>query len=103
MLKASLVPPRDLRELRLLTRCRRKMSGYLAGEKNRLQKVLEDAGMRLGCVVSDIDGVSAQRRIKALAAGSLRRKQEDLVLALEGDLSDRHRFLLQRITHHIRW
>jgi len=116
LLKASFVPPRDLRELRLLTRYRRKMSGYLAGEKNRLQKVLEDAGMRLGCVVSDIDGVSAQRMIKALAAGekdpakmaalakgSLRRKQEDLVLALEGDLSDRHRLLLQRITHHIRW
>lgn len=116
LLKASFVPPRDLRELRLLTRYRRKMSGYLAGEKNRLQKVLEDAGMRLGCVVSDIDGVSAQRMIKALAAGekdpakmaalaagSLRRKQEDLVLALEGDLSDRHRFLLQRITNHIRW
>ena len=103
LLKASFVPPRDLRELRLLTCYRRKMSGYLAGEKNRLQKVLEDAGMRLGCVVSDIDGVSAQRMIKALAAGSLRRKQEDLVLALEGDLSDRHRFLLQRITNHIRW
>jgi transposase len=116
LLKASFVPPRDLRELRLLTRYRRKMSGYLAGEKNRLQKVLEDAGMRLGCVVSDIDGVSAQRMIKALAAGekdpakmaalaagSLRRKQADLVLALEGDLSDRHRFLLQRITNHIRW
>jgi len=116
LLKASFVPPRDLRELRLLTRYRRKMSGSLAGEKNRLQKVLEDAGMRLGCVVSDIDGVSAQRMIAALAAGekdpakmaalakgSLRRKQEDLVLALEGDLSDRHRFLLQRITNHIRW
>jgi transposase len=116
LLKASFVPPRDLRELRLLTRYRRKMSGHLAGEKNRLHKVLEDAGMRLGCVVSDIDGVSAQRMIKALAAGekdpakiaalakgALRRKQEDLVLALEGDLSDRHRFLLQRISNHIRW
>jgi transposase len=116
LLKASFVPPRDLRELRLLTRYRRKMSGSLAGEKNRLQKVLEDAGFRLGCVVSDIDGVSSQRMIAALAAGErdpvkiaalavgkLRRKQEDLVLALEGDLSDRHRFLLQRITNHIRW
>ena len=116
LLKASFVPPRDLRELRLLSRYRRKMSGYLAAEKNRLQKVLEDAGVRLSCVVSDIDGVSAQRMIAALVAGekdpvkiadlavrSLRRKKEELVLALEGDLSDRHRFLLQRISHHIRW
>jgi transposase len=116
LLKASFVPPRDLRELRLLTRYRRKLSGCLAAEKNRLQKVLEDAGIRLGVVVSDIDGVSAQRMIKALVAGetdpeklanlalgSLRRKQADLVLSLEADLSDRHRFLLQRITNHIRW
>jgi transposase len=116
LLKASFVPPRDLRELRLLTRYRRKLSGHLAGEKNRLHKVLEDAGMRLGCVVSDIDGVSAQRMVAALAAGekdpaqiaalakgSLRRKQADLVLALEADLSDRHRFLLQRISNHISW
>jgi transposase len=116
LLRASFVPPRDFRELRLLTRYRRKMSGFLAAEKNRLQKVLEDAGIRLSCVVSDIDGVSAQRMIKALVAGekdpakiadlavrSLRRKTEELVLALEGDLSDRHRFLLQRITNHIRW
>ena len=51
-LKASFVPPRDLWKLRRLTRYRRKMSGYLAGEKNRLQKALEDAGMRLGCVVN---------------------------------------------------
>ncbi len=114
--EGQLRPPRDLRELRLLSRYRRKMSGYLAAEKNRLQKVLEDAGVRLSCVVSDIDGVSAQRMIAALVAGekdpvkiadlavrSLRRKKEELVLALEGDLSDRHRFLLQRISHHIRW
>ena len=77
---------------------------------------MEDAGIRLSCVVSDIDGVSAQRMIAALVAGekervkmeklavrSLRRKKEELVLALEGELSDRHRFLLKRISHHIRW
>lgn len=61
LLRRSFIPPRDLRELRLLTRYRRKLSGVLAGEKNRLHKVLDDRGIRLGCVVSDIDGVSVGR------------------------------------------
>ncbi|MBI5756450.1 MAG: hypothetical protein HZA12_05940 [Nitrospirae bacterium] len=57
--------------VRLLTRYRRKLSGYLSGEKNRLHKVLEDCGIKLGCVVSDINGVSAQRMIGALIEGTL--------------------------------
>ena len=69
LLRASFIPPRDLRELRLLTRYRRKLSGILAGEKNRLHKVLDDAGIRLGCVVSDIDGVSARAMVEALIKG----------------------------------
>jgi transposase len=116
LLKGSFIPPRDLRELRLLTRYRRKLSGYLSGEKNRLHKVLDDAGIRLGCVVTDIDGVSARQMIEALiegsmtpeqmaelARGKLRKKESEIKLALDGRLSDRHRFLLKRIQAHVKW
>lgn len=116
LLRASFIPPRDLRELRVITRYRQKLTGYLAGEKNRLHKVLDGCGLRLGSVVSDINGVTAQRLIAAviegrlspaemaeLALGRLKKKQDDLKLALEGDVSDRHRFLLQRLTNHIKW
>jgi transposase len=116
LLRASFIPPKDLRQLRLLTRYRRKLSGYLAGEKNRLHKILDDCGVRLGCVVSDIDGVCARKMILALvegkkgpeeiarlACGRLKAKQPEIILALDGRMSDRHRFLLRRIESHIRW
>ena len=60
LLKPSFIPPKDLRELRLIGRHRMKLHGMLAGEKNRLHKILDDAGIRLGGVVSDINGVSAK-------------------------------------------
>lgn len=116
LLKPSFIPPKDLRELRLLTRYRQKLTGMLAGEKNRLHKILDDAGIRLGCVVSDIDGVSARKMIEALieeqivpseiaqlAQGRLRGKKNLLKQALVGKLSDRHRFLLKGIQSHIQW
>jgi hypothetical protein len=81
LLRASFIPPRDLRQLRLLTRYRRKLSGYLSAEKNRLHKVLDDCGIKLGCVVSDIDGVSAARMIEALIKGQ-KRPEEIAELAL---------------------
>ncbi|MBF0538201.1 MAG: transposase, partial [Nitrospirae bacterium] len=125
LLRASFIPPRDMRQLRLLTRYRRKLTEMLAGEKNRLQKVLEDGGVRLSSVVSDIDGVSAGRMIEALIEGSepldkrsvslltvagaelalgrLRKKQSELRLSLDGQLSDRHRLLLKTIKSHVEW
>jgi transposase len=116
LLKPSFIPPKDLRELRLLTRYRQKLAGVLCAEKNRLHKVLEDGGIRLGCVVSDIDGVSARKMIEALiegeqapeelaelARGRLRGKKGALKRALIGQLSDRHRFLLRGIQAHILW
>jgi transposase len=116
LLRPSFIPPADLRELRMLTRYRRKLGGYLAGEKNRLHKVLDSCGIRLGCVVSSIDGVSATKMIEALIEGSespedianlalgrLRAKKPEIKLALDGELSDRHKFLLDRMLRHIRW
>jgi transposase len=116
LLRASFIPPRDLRELRLLTRYRVKLIGTLSAEKNRLHKILDGCGIRLGNVVSDIDGVSARKMIEALiegdkepdeiarlALGRLGNKQPELKRALDGKLSDRHRFLLKGIQSHIKW
>lgn len=116
LLRASFIPPKDLRQLRLLTRYRLRLVGCLRSEKNRLHKILDDCGIRLGCVVSDIDGVSAQQMIKSLilgnesveeivelAYGRLRNKKSELKLSLEAKISERHRDLLQRIEKHLRW
>jgi transposase len=69
LLRPSFIPPRDIRELRLLTRYRSKLSGILSGEKNRLHKVLYDCGIRLGAIVSDIDGVSAREMVRVQRSG----------------------------------
>jgi transposase len=117
LLKASFIPPKDLRQLRVLTRYRRKLTGYLAGEKNRQHKVLEDCGYKISCVVSDINGVTAKQMIKALMEGGqspeeialrastrLRKKERnEIELALDGHMSDRHRSVLQGIQKHIAW
>lgn len=113
LLRASFIPPQDFRELRLLSRYRRKLIGMRASEINRLQKTLDDAGIKLGCVVSDIKGVSAQAMVAGLiegkpidhlltlARGKLQLKRDDLEAALEGDLSERHLFALMLIQNHI--
>ncbi len=116
LLRPSFVPPRDLRELRLLTRYRRKLAEVLSTEKNRLHKILEASGVKLSSVVSDIDGVSARRMIEAmldkkgpediisLAAGRLKKKIQELSKVFEDyHLSDHSHFLLQRLLSHIKW
>lgn len=114
LVSPSFIPPQNLRELRLISRYRRKLGATLAGEKNRLHKVLDDAGIKLGAVVSDINGVSAQAMLDGLlggeepgalielAKGRLRAKREELLLALDGELSARHLLVLQEIQGHIR-
>lgn len=113
LVRASFIPPKDLRELRLVSRYRRKLSAMCASEVNRLHKILDDAGIKLGGVVSDINGVSARAMVSALIAqqpietmlglarGRLKQKREDLSACLEGDLSARHLFVLGHIQAHI--
>jgi len=113
LLKPSFIAPVDLQQLRLIGRYRRKLQGSLAAEKNRRHKVLDDAGIRLGGVVSDLHGVSAQAMISGLIAGQtpavlagyargrLKAKREQLAQALDEPLSERHRFLLQELQLHI--
>ena len=99
LVRASFIPPKDLRELRLVSRYRRKLTQMHSAELNRLHKVLDDAGIKLGGVVSDINGVSATAMVKGLiegqgiasllglARGALKLKRDDLQAALDGDLS----------------
>jgi hypothetical protein len=69
LLNPRFIAPVDLQPLRLMGRYRMKLKGVVAGEKNRLHKVLDDAGIRLGGVVSDIQGTSAQAMMAGRVAG----------------------------------
>jgi len=113
LLRGSFIPPKDLRELRLVSRYRRKLTASLAGEKNRLHKLLDDAGIKLGGVVSDINGVCARKMVEGLIAGGtpqqlcvlgkgkLKASPDLLQDAMDGELSARHRLVLQAIMNHI--
>lgn len=114
LLKASFVPPQHSRELRMLFRHRKKLINQRTSEKNRLQNILEDANIKLGSVVSDVFGKSGQAIIEALsegitdvnylsslAKGSLRRKQEELKLALKGKFTKHHKFMVKLIIESI--
>lgn len=113
LLRASFIPPAKMRELRLIARQRQKLTGQLASEKNRLHKILADGGIRLGVVVSDVHGQSARAMIKALIANKtpqevlkfasrrLKASREELFDALQGELTESHRFVLDELMQHI--
>ena len=113
LVRGSFIPPQDLRELRMVSRYRRKLNTMRASEINRLHKILDDGGIKLGGVVSDINGVSAREMVAGLiqglaiehlpgmARGRLKLKREDLQAALDGDLSKRHLFVLKHLHAHI--
>ena len=115
LLRGSFIPPKDLRELRVVSRYRRKLGQSLAGEKNRLHKLLDDAGIKLGGVVSDINGVCARKMVEGLLAGGtpaelaalgrgkLKRPSEVLEAAMDGDLSPRHRLVLSTVLNHLHY
>ncbi len=115
LLRGSFIPPKDLRELRIVSRYRRKLTGMLAGEKNRLHKLLDDAGIKLGGVVADIDGVCASKMVEGLIAGGkpgelaalgrgkVRATTDILEAAMDGELSARHRLVLDMAYDHLRY
>src|SRR5881392_1343051 len=70
LLRASFVPPKPIRELRDLTRYRKALIKERQQEANRLHKVLEDAGIKLACVATDVLGVSGREMLKALLSGT---------------------------------
>jgi transposase len=69
LVRPSFVPPRPIRELRNLTRYRKTVIEERTREAQRLEKLLEDAGIKLSCVASDILGVSGRAMLAALVAG----------------------------------
>jgi transposase len=115
LLRASFVPPKAVRELRELTRRRRTLVRERAQEANRLHKTLQDTGIKLDCVASDILGVSGRLMLDALIAGQrdpavladlakgrLRVKIADLQEAMEGcRFSAQHALLIGGILRHI--
>jgi transposase len=107
LVKPSFVPPPPIGELRDLVRLRRSMSEALTTERNRTLKLLETANIKLASVATEVFGVSGMAMLKALventatpeamadlAKGKLRRKLEPLARALEGRLTEHHRFVL---------
>lgn len=115
LLKGSFIPPRDIRELRDLTRYRRKLLDAKSAEKNRIQKVLEDANIKLSSVITDSFGVSGNDIIEELmrgeltidqmadlARGRLIKKKEQLKQALQGYFTGHHKLMIQLSLNHIR-
>lgn len=111
LLKASFIPPRDIRELRDLFRYRRKLISRSTAEQNRFEKILQDANFKLSSVISDIFGVSGTKLIDALLLDNYEieeliglchrrireKKREELKQALVGKLTTHHKFMLRLI------
>src|SRR3954464_13844188 len=108
MLRPSFVPPVQIRRLRDLTRYRLDLINTRTAEKNRVEKLLEDAQIKLSAVVSDIFGVSGREMLAALIAGErdpkvlaqlararMRAKISVLEEAFVGHFTDHHAFLLR--------
>jgi transposase len=110
LLRASFVPQRPLRDLRDLTRHRAKLTQDRSAVVNRIQKILEDANVKLGSVATDVMGVSGRAIIGAIVEGEadsnklaelarrrLRAKIPELRMALQGQVSGHHRFMLKML------
>jgi transposase len=114
LVRASFVPPPEIREIRELTRYRRTVVEERAREAQRLDKVLQDAGIKLSSVASDILGSSGRAMLMALVSGTedpavladlakglLRKKLPQLRSALEGRFGPGHAILVAEILAHL--
>jgi transposase len=114
LLRGSFVPPAPIRELRDLTRYRKVLVQERTRAANRLHKVLQDAGIKLASVATDILGVSGRAMLEALvggttdpevladlARGSLRKKLPALREALVGRFRPHHAFLVTHLLAHV--
>lgn len=115
LITPSFIPPLDIRELRDLTRRRKRLLQTGTSERNRIQKVLEDANVKLASVLTDLFGVSGQHMLEALLEGrgsaeeiaqfaqrKLKRKIPEIQAALEGhQMSAHHRLLIRQSLGHL--
>jgi transposase len=108
LIRSSFVPPAPIQELRDLTRTRKQLVREVSQHSSRIQKVLEDANLKLGSVLSDVLGKSGRailealiagqsdpERLADLAQGTARKKRAELVEALHGRIRPHHRGLLK--------
>jgi len=116
LLTGSFVPARPQRELRDLTRHRAQLVSETTRIANRIHKTLEDANIKLGAVASDILGVSGRAMLQALIDGEqdpavmaglakrrLKAKIPELKSALQGHVTEHHRFMLKSLMDHLRY
>jgi transposase len=111
LIRASFVPPAQIQDVRDLTRTRTQLAREVAQHIQRIQKTLENANIKLTSVISDIIGMSGRRILKAMIAGEtsptkltelgskrLKCPRAGLTAALDGRVTEHHRFL---IAHHL--
>ena len=117
MIHPSFIPPRVIRELRDLTWRRKRLLGNSTSERNRVQKILEDANVKLGNVLTDVFGASGQLMLDALlqgqatpeqvaqmAQGKAKKKIPQIIAALEGhQMSAHHRQMIRYSLEHLQF
>ncbi|MCP1144580.1 IS110 family transposase [Lysinibacillus endophyticus] len=117
LIEKSFVPPVNIRELRDLTRLRKKWIGHLTSEKNRIQKVLESSNVKLSTVISDVFGVSGRRLLNRLIEqgyvdeddvekdihGKLAPKKQRITDSLFGTINEHQIFLIRQSWQHIQY
>lgn len=113
LVQGSFIPEKELRDLRLVTRYRIKLKSVIASEVNRMHKVLNDAGIRLSLVFTDIQCISARNVIDgliegksidvlvAMLKGQTKKKESELRDILSRPIGEHHKFVLQTIREHI--
>jgi transposase len=114
LIRPSFVPPEPIQRLRDLTRTRTQLMHERGRQVQRLQKVLEDANVKLASVLSDITGVSGRKMLAALVNGAtdaaqiaklanprVKASEEQITRALEGHVTEHHRFMLGLHLRHI--
>jgi len=115
LVRGSFIPPKPVRELRDLTRYKRKLIQTITSEKQRVEKILEDANIKLSSIASDTFGASGARIIQELlkgelepeemaelSKGRLRKRKEELKEALVGNVEEHHKRMIRTSLGHIK-
>jgi len=114
LVRGSFIPPKPVRELRDLTRYKRKLIQTITAEKQRVEKILEDANIKLSSIASDTFGASGKKiigellkgdlrpdQMAELSKGKLRNRKEELKEALVGHMEEHHKRMIRTSLEHI--
>jgi transposase len=114
LVRGSFIPPKEVRELRDLTRYKRKLIQTITAEKQRVEKILEDANIKLSSIASNTFGTSGKRIIQELlkgelrpdqmaelSKGRLRKRKDELKEALVGNVEEHHKRMIRTSLEHI--